>query len=117
MPATIGWLPHLQVLKLKRDSFIGSEWETVEMQFCKLKYLQIDGCDLVHWTTESTHFPCLEHLQLEHLILKEIPLSIGEIPTLQSIKLVDCSTSAVASATKIREDQQENYGNDDLQIQ
>ncbi|XP_047978100.1 putative late blight resistance protein homolog R1A-10 isoform X1 [Salvia hispanica] len=117
MPATIGWLPHLQVLKLKRDSFVGSEWETVERQFCKLKYLQIAGCDLVYWTTESAHFPCLEHLQLEHLILKEIPLAIGEIPTLQSIKLVDCSTSAVASATKIREDQQENYGNDDLQVQ
>ncbi|XP_047952412.1 uncharacterized protein LOC125197979 [Salvia hispanica] len=114
MPATIGWLPHLQVLKLKRDSFVGSEWETVERQFCKLKYLHIVGCYLVYWTTESTHFPCLEHLQLEHLILKEIPLAIGEIPTLQSIKLVDCSTSAVASATKIREDQQENYGNDDL---
>ncbi|KAL1538171.1 putative late blight resistance protein R1A-10 isoform X1 [Salvia divinorum] len=117
MPATIGWLPHLQVLKLKRNSFIGYEWETVERQFCKLKYLQIDGCYLVYWTTESTHFPCLEHLQLEHLMLNEIPLAIGEIPTLQSIKLVDCSTSAVASATKIREDQQENYGNDDLQVQ
>ncbi|XP_042022538.1 uncharacterized protein LOC121769842 [Salvia splendens] len=117
MPATIGWLPHLQVLKLKCDSFVGSEWETVERQFCKLKYLLIDSCDLVYWTTESAHFPCLEHLQLEHLILKEIPSVIGEIPTLQSIKLVDCSTSAGVSARKLQQDQQENYGNDDLQVQ
>ncbi|XP_057771447.1 putative late blight resistance protein homolog R1C-3 isoform X2 [Salvia miltiorrhiza] len=115
MPAKIGSLPHLQVLKLKHDSFVGSEWETVEGQFCKLKSLHIYGCDLVYWITESAHFPCLEHLQLEDLILKEIPLAIGEIPTLLSIKLVNCSTSAGVSATKIQEDQQENYGNDDLQ--
>lgn len=116
MATKIGSLPLLQVLKLKWDSFVGSEWETFEGQFCSLKSLLIHDCGLVYWTIENTHFPCLEHLQLGFLKeLKEIPFALGEIPTLQSIKLVACS-SPLVSARGILEDQRDNYGNDVLQL-
>ncbi|EYU35738.1 hypothetical protein MIMGU_mgv1a020172mg, partial [Erythranthe guttata] len=58
MKTKIGLLPNLQVLKLKANSFVGTEWETVEGQFCNLKFVQICDCsDLERWTTESAHFP------------------------------------------------------------
>ncbi|KAL8456918.1 hypothetical protein ACS0TY_034952 [Phlomoides rotata] len=114
----IGALPLLQVLKLKTDSFIGPDWVTVEGQFCSLKFLLIDFCDnLVRWTTDDTHFPRLEHLHLKRLDkLTEIPLSIGDIPTLQSIELERCSYSAIMSAKRILKEQEE-LGNEGLRVE
>ncbi|EYU21848.1 hypothetical protein MIMGU_mgv1a023991mg [Erythranthe guttata] len=116
MKTKIGLLPNLQVLKLKANSFVGTEWETVEGQFCNLKFLQICDCsDLERWTTESAHFPRLEQLDLRHLDrLEEIPSDIGEIPTLQSIRVQYCSKTAVISARRILDEQEEfdnNYHN------
>ncbi|EYU21831.1 hypothetical protein MIMGU_mgv1a0261622mg, partial [Erythranthe guttata] len=112
MKTKICLLPNLQVLKLLKYSFVGTEWETVEGQFCNLRYLLIRSCrDLEWWTTDSNHFPRLEHLHLEDLDkLKEIPSCIGEISTLQSIQLIWCSKSAVSSAKKILKEQ-EDFGN------
>ena len=116
MKTKIGSLPHLQVLKLRQGSFIGSEWETLEDQFLNLKFLLIERLDLECWITESVHFPCLEHLHLRYVErLREIPSCIGDIPTLHSIKLLCCSNSVVDSARKIIEEQEE-LGNEDLQI-
>lgn len=95
----------------------GPHWETIEGNFCSLKLLLIDYCDLEYWATDSSHFPHLEHLVLGNLpLLQEIPLSIGDIPTLQSIHLRFCTDSAVDSAKRILEDQQES-GNVHLQLQ
>ncbi|GFP89344.1 putative late blight resistance protein homolog r1a-6 [Phtheirospermum japonicum] len=117
MGTKIGSLPQLQVLKLQRDAFIGTEWETVEGQFQSLKYLEIVDCDdLIYWRTESTHFPCLERLVLYHSNkLKEIPPEIGEIPTLESIELHFCSDSVVISTKEIV-NEQEDLGNEGLQV-
>ncbi|KAL6585340.1 hypothetical protein OROMI_004629 [Orobanche minor] len=115
MATKIGWLPLLQVLKLEDGSFIGSEWETVEGQFSSLKYLKINYCsDLECWTTDNTHFPRLEHLVIRLLTkLSEIPSTIGDIPTLRSIEVVDCCDSTDESAQRIREEHDE-YGNEVL---
>ncbi|KAL9156409.1 hypothetical protein ABFS82_09G074900 [Erythranthe guttata] len=110
MGTKIGLLPNLQVLKLKAKSFIGPEWETVEGQFCNLRFLGIydSHCGLEWWTTDSSHFPRLERLVLHFLDnFVEIPSAIGEIPTLQSIQLNNCTDSAVISAKRILEDQEE----------
>ncbi|KAL7111271.1 hypothetical protein ACP275_05G078000 [Erythranthe tilingii] len=117
MKTKIGLLPNLQVLKLKANSFVGTEWETVEGQFCNLKFLQICDCsDLERWTTESAHFPRLEQLDLRHLDrLEEIPSDIGEIPTLQSIRVQYCSKTAVISAKRIL-DEQEEFDNVGLRV-
>ncbi|KAL7139688.1 hypothetical protein ABFS83_09G070200 [Erythranthe nasuta] len=114
----IGLLPNLQVLKLKEYSFVGTEWETVEGQFCNLKFLLIHMCsELEWWTTDSSHFPRLEHLHLQYLDkLKEIPSCIGEISTLQSIQLIFCSKLAVISAKQILKEQ-EDFGNEDFRVQ
>ncbi|KAL7099391.1 hypothetical protein ACP275_09G082000 [Erythranthe tilingii] len=105
----IGSLPHLQVLKLEACNMIGTEWETVEGKFCDLRLLQIFKCsDLEWWTTDSSHFPRLEKLVLQYMgNLTEIPLCIGEIPTLQLIYLENCSDSAVVSAKTILEEQED----------
>ncbi|KAL9167334.1 hypothetical protein ABFS82_05G089800 [Erythranthe guttata] len=118
MKTKIGLLPSLQVLKLKASSFVGTEWETIEGQFCNLRYLLIRSCrDLEWWTTDSNHFPRLEHLHLQFLDkLKEIPSCIGEISTLQSIELISCSKLAVISAKQILKEQ-EDFGNVDFRAQ
>ncbi|KAL0354516.1 UNVERIFIED_CONTAM: putative late blight resistance proteinR1B-14 [Sesamum radiatum] len=112
----IGSLPFLEVLKLF-DAVMGPKWETVEGQFCSLKVLLIDGCyDLKYWTTESSHFPCLEHLILiEAGSLEEFPPGIGEIPTLQTIQLIFCSSSTIITTKRIVEEQEE-LGNADLYV-
>ncbi|XP_012827696.1 PREDICTED: putative late blight resistance protein homolog R1B-16 [Erythranthe guttata] len=117
MKTKIGWLPNLEVLNLNCKSVVGAEWETVEGQFCNLRFLQIYMCsDLEWWTTDSNHFPSLEQLVLEYMDkLKEIPSCIGEIPTLGSIELNYCSKSAVISAKEIL-DEQEDLGNVGLRV-
>ncbi|KAG8380142.1 hypothetical protein BUALT_Bualt07G0162800 [Buddleja alternifolia] len=118
MSTKVGSLPLLQVLKLNYNSCKGPEWKPVEDQFCSLKYLQIQSCDdLEYWTADETNFPCLEQLVLEHLDkLKEVPSGIGDIPTLRSIEVDRCCDSAVISAKKIA-DEQEELENLDLKVQ
>ncbi|KAL8538761.1 hypothetical protein ACS0TY_000680 [Phlomoides rotata] len=113
----IGSLPLLQVLKLENDSCVGPKWETVEGKFFNLRVLSISYCrDLESWDMDNTHFPRLEHLRLVLLTkLEEIPLSIGDIPTLKSIRVKLCSKSVNDSAERIKEEQEEN-GNEDLQV-
>lgn len=113
----IGSLPHLEVLKLEWESFCGPEWIPVEGEFLRLKFLLIQYCkDLVYWTADKTHFPRLEHLVLEGLYnLKDIPLDIGELPSLRLMELIYCSNSAVISAKNIL-DEQENLGNAGLRV-
>ncbi|KAK4477962.1 hypothetical protein RD792_017227 [Penstemon davidsonii] len=112
----VGSLPNLQVLKLKDDAFVGSEWKTNEGEFPQLKYFLVASSSLEHWRTEETHFPMLQHLSLKSCSeLVEIPSEIGNIPTLEIIELFKCSTSAVDSAHRIKEEQQ-SYGNDDFRV-
>ncbi|KAL8551054.1 hypothetical protein ACS0TY_000220 [Phlomoides rotata] len=113
----IGSLPLLEFLRLDLSACCGQEWETVEGQFCSLKVLQIKECnELKYWRTDSTHFPRLENLLLQHIIeLEEIPLSIGDIPTLELIELENCSKSVADSANRIQAEQVE-LGNEDLQV-
>ncbi|KAL1551665.1 putative late blight resistance protein R1B-16 isoform X1 [Salvia divinorum] len=112
----IGLLPFLQALKLEKNAFGGSEWETFEGQFSNLKSLSIHACYLECWITDNAHFPRLEHLVLSYLsYLGEIPSSIGDIPTLQSIEVMQCTDSVVDSAERIKEEQQE-LGNENLRI-
>ncbi|KAL8529758.1 hypothetical protein ACS0TY_006986 [Phlomoides rotata] len=113
----IGSLLHLEVLKLSDNSVVGTEWSPVEGEFLRLKFLRICSCpDLVYWNADSTHFPVLEQLVLVRLLnLDEIPLGIGEIPTLEHICVGNCSISAAVSAVKVLEEQ-EGFGNQELRV-
>ncbi|XP_073281121.1 putative late blight resistance protein homolog R1A-3 [Primulina huaijiensis] len=108
----IGLLPNLEVLKLKEHAFAGDFWESVDGEFCQLKYLHINRAGLLSWRAETSHFPCLEHLKINQCFyLQEIPSGIGEISTLQMIEIDDCSPSAVTSVKQILEEQRDlgNY--------
>lgn len=66
---------------------------------------------------DASCFPILEKLVLINLQdLNEVPSGIGEIPSLQLIRLEDCTLSVSISAMKVKEEQ-ENFGNYGLQIQ
>ncbi|XP_051115978.1 putative late blight resistance protein homolog R1B-17 [Andrographis paniculata] len=112
----IGSLPNLEVLKLEVNSFEGNEWNPVEGEFLRLKFLMINGCDeLKQWNADYTHFPRLEQLVLRFVCLDEIPLEIGEIASLRLIQLEGCSESSVFSAKNLL-DEQESLGNYSLRI-
>lgn len=113
----IGCLPNLEVLKLLLGSFAGKEWETTEGQFLVLKYLQIRNIDLMEWRVESSaHFPCLETLILWCYKLKEVPSSVGDIPTLQILSVQVSNMKVRDSVSRIKEEQ-EDIGNDALHVQ
>ncbi|KAL0357577.1 UNVERIFIED_CONTAM: putative disease resistance RPP13-like protein 3 [Sesamum calycinum] len=53
----IGALPNLEVLKLRRNACQGPEWRPIEGDFCQLKFLLLEGLDIVQWRAENTHSP------------------------------------------------------------
>ncbi|KAL6535038.1 hypothetical protein OROMI_026412 [Orobanche minor] len=114
----IGSLPLLEVLELKRMlSNAGKQWSPIDGQFLRLKFLKLNFCDLCLWDADSSNFPVLQRLLLVELWhLEEIPLCVGEIPTLELISVDCCSESASISAVRIKEDLLENQGNDVVQI-
>ncbi|KAL0384894.1 UNVERIFIED_CONTAM: putative late blight resistance proteinR1A-10 [Sesamum radiatum] len=112
----IGSLPNLEVLKLRTFAFEGSVWEPNEGEFTKLKYLLIQDTSLEQWHADSTHFPQLRCLCLNFCRkLEAIPSEIGDIGSLEMIELCDCSSSVVASAMLIQEEQQ-SLGNEGLRV-
>ncbi|CAA2958982.1 Hypothetical predicted protein [Olea europaea subsp. europaea] len=111
----IGWLPNLQVLKIKEQIFPGSKWEFKNGGFLQLKVLLLDEVYLENWIADSIHFPELQRLVIKNCRDLKIPSGIGEIPTLQSIELFHCGNSVITSAKQIQEEQ-ENLGNDSLQV-
>ncbi|XP_042024471.1 putative late blight resistance protein homolog R1B-16 [Salvia splendens] len=111
-------LPLLQKLKLGGGRLRTGKWETAEGQFLSLKYLSLSRIrQLKCWTMESSHFPCLEQLFLWDMHLKEIPAELGEFPTLKSVVLHACNESAVKSAKRMVEEQEELQGEDQLSFQ
>ncbi|XP_073036688.1 putative late blight resistance protein homolog R1A-10 [Primulina eburnea] len=114
--AIIGSLPNLEVLKLKDNACVGTEWEPNEDEFCQLKVLVLEGLELKHWIAESDHFPSLQRLIIRWCYcLVEIPSGFGESMTLTTIGLDECDDSVWDSAHEIREIQL-SYGNDDFQV-
>ncbi|KAK4427720.1 putative late blight resistance proteinR1B-12 [Sesamum alatum] len=102
----IGELQNLEVLKLRKNHFDSSMWEPTEGEFSRLRFLLLEDLNLVNWIADDTHFPQLEHLVIRGCSdLEDIPLAIGEIPTLEIIEVHRSSAYAVASALKIQEEQ------------
>ncbi|MFS8024803.1 putative P-loop containing nucleoside triphosphate hydrolase, leucine-rich repeat domain superfamily [Helianthus anomalus] len=108
-------LPNLQVLKLKEDAFKGSCWNTNEQDFPQLTFLRLEKLDIEVWEAYSGSFPRLRQLEIICRNLKEIPLEIGDIPTLQLIKIWNGNHSIGQSVRRIQEEQSD-FGNYDLKI-
>ncbi|XP_058193891.1 putative late blight resistance protein homolog R1A-10 [Rhododendron vialii] len=105
----LGMLPKLEELKLKDNAFTGVRWSLVDGDFQKLKALQIWKTDLVYLVAKADHFPSLQHIVLKDCTkLWEIPSSLGDVKTLQTIKLHQTSRTAADSARKIKQQQQES---------
>ncbi|KAL0421983.1 UNVERIFIED_CONTAM: putative late blight resistance proteinR1B-16 [Sesamum latifolium] len=112
----IGKLPNLEILKLRECDFPSGKWEAKEGEFCQLQFLQMGRLNLKYWAADEYHFPRLEHLVIRGCRdLQEIPLAIGDIPTLKLIEVDKYSPFAVASAREIQEAQLD-IGNEDLQV-
>ncbi|XP_076910267.1 putative late blight resistance protein homolog R1A-3 [Bidens hawaiensis] len=109
-------LLNLQVLKLHFQAFEGSCWNTAEQEFPQLRFLRLEGLNIKVWEAYSTSFPCLKQLEIFRCSgLKEIPLEIGDIPTLELIKIKECRHSVDESIRRIQEEQRD-IGNYDLKI-
>nr|WHB10908.1 Rpi-amr4 [Solanum americanum] len=108
-------LPNLEEFKLKSSEPMRGEWILSDKdEFKSLKLLLLSGPYLKRWEASSNNFPNLKHLVLKNLwYLREIPADFGEICTLESIELHDCSDTAEDSAREI-EQEQEDMGNNSL---
>ncbi|WMV35044.1 hypothetical protein MTR67_028429 [Solanum verrucosum] len=115
--ANIVKLPNLEVLKIKDNGFLGDVWKLNDEEiFNQLKFLLISWAGLKHWEASSVNFPKLQRLFLKRCMnLEEIPQDFGEICTLESIELHDCSISAAKSGKDIKEEQ-ESMGNECLSV-
>ncbi|KAM3339432.1 hypothetical protein P3S68_029301 [Capsicum galapagoense] len=115
--STLVNLPNLEELKLKDQAAIGYVWRLRDDDiFESLKLLLFRNVVLANWVASSDNFPSLKHLvQKKCDNVKEIPIDFGEICTLESIELHNCSPSAEDSARKI-EQEQEDMGNNCLKV-
>ncbi|KAH0642663.1 hypothetical protein KY289_033637 [Solanum tuberosum] len=113
--STLVMLPNLEELKLKNRAANGYVWRlNDEHKFQSLEFLLFCDINLEHWEASSDNFPNLKRLVLKECKkLKEIPIDFGEICSLESIELHNCSTLAEESARKI-EQEQEDMGNNCL---
>ncbi|OIT32015.1 PREDICTED: putative late blight resistance protein homolog R1B-17 [Nicotiana attenuata] len=115
--STLVMLPYLEELKLKRWVVGDEVWRlSNEEKFENLNFLLFCQLDFRRWEASSDSFPNLKRLVLNHCPhLEEIPTDFGEICTLESIELHNCSTSAEDSARNI-EQEQEDMGNNCLKV-
>ncbi|XP_047964410.1 putative late blight resistance protein homolog R1A-10 [Salvia hispanica] len=97
----IGFLPFLQVLKLRSYAFQGSHWETQRESFLSLEFLLIEDSDLVHWIPRYGSFPKLSYLSMKHCY-KLVQLHWPSISMLGKIELVDCNPLAWACASQVK---------------
>ncbi|KAL3530277.1 hypothetical protein ACH5RR_009599 [Cinchona calisaya] len=117
-----GELPNLIVLKLSKIYFEEDTWDMMneECEFPKLKFLELADLSIVRWIGGSDgddHFPCLQKFVLRDCwMLEEIPSCLGNIPTLQMIKVNHCKKSLISLLLKVKEDVKNNSGIDDIQV-
>ncbi|KAH6823553.1 hypothetical protein C2S53_012315 [Perilla frutescens var. hirtella] len=113
--SVVGSLPNLEVLKLRTCAAKGRTWKLNAGEFCQLKFLLIEWCQLEIWEADESNFRCLEHLQLEGVRMEEFPMDFA-LETLRTIDLRYCSKSLFLSANKMSQDR-ENSGYEAIQIQ
>ncbi|KAH0756838.1 hypothetical protein KY290_020331 [Solanum tuberosum] len=115
--STFIMLPHLEELKLKDCEVWSDVWRLTDKDIFKsLKLLLLSELNLKGWEASSDNFPNLKRLVLKNCQdLQEIPTDFGEICTLESIELHDCSTTSEESARNI-EQEQEDMGNNILKV-
>ncbi|KAF3649179.1 putative defensin-like protein-like [Capsicum annuum] len=117
LSSTVIRLPNLEELKLKRCQFWNNRWSLrANDKVQSLKLLLLSDLYLDVWEASSDNFPKLKRLVLKNCEnLQEVSLDFGEIGTLGSIELHDCSTTVEDSARKI-EQEQEDMGNNSLKV-
>ncbi|KAM3345160.1 putative late blight resistance protein R1A-3 isoform X2 [Capsicum galapagoense] len=111
-------LPNLQKLNLWRTRIEGGkEWNMEHVTFHNLKSLLLYKVSFSEWqVTGDESFPVLEELYIQYCTeLIEIPESFGDIASLKSIVLLG-SHQLKESALKIKEDVEENMGDDKLEV-
>ncbi|CAI9108256.1 OLC1v1007819C1 [Oldenlandia corymbosa var. corymbosa] len=114
--STISKLPNLEVLKFTAVSFEGNTWETEGGEFSKLRFLQLSSAGLLSWSGTEDQFECLEKLALLGCAyLEELPSCLENIPTLTTIRVVNCSKTAEELVQNIKKIQEDN-GNSELEI-
>ncbi|PHU16914.1 hypothetical protein BC332_12609 [Capsicum chinense] len=83
-------------------------------KFKSLKLLLLNNLNLKYLEASGDNFPNLKRLVLKNCYdLQETPFDFGEICTLESIEIHDCSTTAEDSA-RVIEQEQEDMGNNFL---
>ncbi|XP_027062469.1 putative late blight resistance protein homolog R1A-3 [Coffea arabica] len=104
--SAIANLPNLEVLKLLHQAFEGQEWNMEVEEFPKVRFLKLASLDIAKWTASECEncFPHLGKLVLERCyFLKEVPSSLGNISTLETIEVSGCPNSA-SSVMQLQEE-------------
>ncbi|KAK4372122.1 hypothetical protein RND71_007506 [Anisodus tanguticus] len=101
--SVLGQLEYLQALKLKDYAFKGECWEPKVGGFRSLLVLWIERTDLASWNALGDHFPRLKHLVVVSCDkLKEIPIGLADIRSLQVMELRNSTKPAAESSRAIQ---------------
>ncbi|MFS8025071.1 hypothetical protein Hanom_Chr16g01470641 [Helianthus anomalus] len=94
----------------------GRCWNTDGQEFRQLKFLKLEALDINQWEASSRSFPSLRQLEITACSsFEEIPLEIGDIPTLELILIKGCRGSVKESVRRI-EEEQHDFRNVNLKI-
>ncbi|CAI9117452.1 OLC1v1018850C1 [Oldenlandia corymbosa var. corymbosa] len=114
----VAQLPHLEVLKIIDDYFVGETWNVEEGEFPELRFLKLQSLEFVKWTvSDGYEFPNLQKLVLQQCrLLEEIPVECSQnTPTLDMIEVYNCLDCVTDSVDQIRE-AQIDFGNSGFQV-
>ncbi|PWA59203.1 NB-ARC domains-containing protein [Artemisia annua] len=114
--STIQRLPKLEVLKLLDSSFEGDMWDVGNYKFIHLKLLKLQKLKIKSWEASSINFPNLRKLVVKTCKdLKEIPLVLGNISTLEHIE-IDYSNILIRESVNRIQEEQHAMGNYDIHV-
>ncbi|KAL9246025.1 hypothetical protein vseg_019609 [Gypsophila vaccaria] len=112
--AHLGKLVCLKVLRLSKDSYIGSEWRCDKEAFPVLEELKLANLQkLEEWKIEEGALKCLKKLTINSCVkLKRIPRGLMHVQHLEKLDIERMPSSFVTKLQKMKEWYDEREGED-----
>ncbi|KAH0652146.1 hypothetical protein KY289_029824 [Solanum tuberosum] len=113
------WNPIRQGISITKSKVLpASFWKMGKLRHVDVSRAEFDKQGISRWDASEESFPQLETLVIKRCDdLEEIPLSFADISTLKQIKLNKCQNESLkASSAKMKEDVEENEGNDRIDL-
>ncbi|KAH7565620.1 hypothetical protein JRO89_XS09G0235800 [Xanthoceras sorbifolium] len=97
----LGQLPHLNILRLYSNSYMGTRINCVSGGFPNLRLLKLWKLQVQEWTVEEGALPCLTELEIRDCYNLKPPEGLRNLTTLKEVVLTNMSMDFRAAVERI----------------